>query len=87
MRAIGVSTQALSKVVLELSFWIGGLSVVLTAVAAAGVLTLARSVDVAMVLSPEAVIGTGALILVITAVSGLLAIKPLFKADPAGLLR
>jgi len=87
MRAIGVSTQALSKVVLELSFWIGGLSVVLTAVAAAGVLTLARSVDVAMVLSPEAVIGTGALILVITAVSGLLAIKPLFKADPAALLR
>jgi hypothetical protein len=51
------------------------------------VLTLARSVDVAMLLSSEAVIGTGALILVITAVSGLLAIKPLFKADPAALLR
>lgn len=87
LRAIGVSTAALSKVVLELSLWIGGIGVVLTALATGGVLTLARSMDVAMLLSPAAVIGTAALILVITVVSGLLAIKPLFKADPAGLLR
>jgi putative ABC transport system permease protein len=87
MRAIGVSTTALSKVVLELSLWIGGIGVVLTALAAGGVFTLARSMDVAMLLSPLALVGTAVLILVITVVSGLVAIKPLFKADPAELLR
>jgi putative ABC transport system permease protein len=87
MRAIGVSTAALSKVVLELSLWIGAIGVVLTALATGGVLALAHSLDVAMVLSPTAMMATAVLILVITAVSGLVAIKPLFKADPAGLLR
>jgi putative ABC transport system permease protein len=87
MRAIGVSTASLSRVVLELSLWIGGIGVLLTALATVGVLALARKMDVAMVLSPVALIGTAVLILVITMVSGLLAIRPLFKADPAGLLR
>jgi putative ABC transport system permease protein len=87
MRAIGVSTAALSMTVLELSLWIGGLGIVLTALATGGVLALARSLDVAMLLSPVALMGTAVLILVITVVSGLAAIKPLFKADPAGLLR
>ena len=70
-----------------LSLWIGGLGIVLTALATGGVLALARSLDVAMLLSPVALMGTAVLILVITVVSGLAAIKPLFKADPAGLLR
>jgi putative ABC transport system permease protein len=87
MRAIGVSTAALSKVVLELSLWIGGIGALLTALATGGVFALARSMNVAIVLSPAAVIGTAVLILVITAVSGLVAIRPLFKADPAELLR
>jgi putative ABC transport system permease protein len=87
LRAMGVSAAALSRVVLELSLWTGGIGLLLTALACAAVLALARSLSVAMVVSPAAVVGTAVLVLLITTASGLLAIRPLFRVDPANLLR
>jgi putative ABC transport system permease protein len=87
LRALGVSRSALRGVVLELSAWIGGLGLLLTAALSAGIAWLADANQVAMVFSPLALGGTAGVIVVITTLSGLYALRPLFQADPASLLR
>jgi putative ABC transport system permease protein len=87
LRALGVSVRALRGVVLQLSLWIAGAGLMLTAECTAALLWLAHSQHVAMEVSPALVAGTVALVLVITTASGLLALRPLFNTEPASLLR
>jgi hypothetical protein len=59
----------------------------LTAVLTFGAWALAQSQHVAMVVRPWAIAATAVLVMLITIVSGLFALRPLFQAEPASLLR
>ncbi|MBI3651594.1 MAG: hypothetical protein HY231_11310 [Acidobacteria bacterium] len=87
LRALGVSLWSLCAVVLEQSFWVGLLGLTLTAIATAGVWMLAHTYHVAINFPLWAMLGTALMTLVIAIGSGLLALRALFKAEPAELLR
>lgn len=87
LRALGVSRAALRTVVLQLALWIGCIGLLLTAVLTFGAWALAQSQHVAMVVRPWAIAATAVLVMLITIVSGLFALRPLFQAEPASLLR
>jgi putative ABC transport system permease protein len=87
LRALGVSSASLRWVVLELALWIGLVGSALTALLTGFVLWLARSQHIAMFVSSAAALATLAVIALITMVSALVALRPLFRVDPASLLR
>jgi putative ABC transport system permease protein len=87
LRALGASASDLRSVVLELAAWVGAAGLALTAALAALIVWIARSQHVAMTISVPAVVLTVALVFVITVLSALLALRPLYRADPASLLR
>lgn len=87
LRALGVSNASLRQVVLEQSGWLGliglGLTGLLTAVSA----WLGDIFHVAMSFPWWLLLGVSAVILAVALGSGLLALRPLYQADPANLLR
>lgn len=87
LRALGVSSAALRNVVLEQAAWIGLVGLSLTAVLAFGIGLAAHAGRVAMDFPAWLVGGTAAVVLLIALASGLYALRPLFRADPANLLR
>jgi putative ABC transport system permease protein len=87
LRALGVSRRQLGRVVLELALWIGAIGLVLTALFSGLLFLLARSQHVAMVLAPWSAAATALLVMAITSLSGWLALRPLYRAEPADLLR
>ncbi|WP_148714949.1 ABC transporter permease [Chitinolyticbacter meiyuanensis] len=87
MRALGVSRQALRNIVLEQAFWIGTCGLVLTGVLSLGIGVLANWAQVPMLFPSWLLLGCTAIILAIALLSGLYALRPLYKADPATLLR
>lgn len=87
MRALGVSRQALRNIVLEQAFWIGAAGLLLTAFLTFGIALLAQWAQVSMLFPPRLLLGSAAVILVIALLSGLYALRPLYRADPATLLR
>ena len=86
LRALGVPLAALRAVVLEQSFWIGLTGLAVTAIAAALLLSAAASV-VAVAVPWWAAVGTAAFTLLVALGSGMLALGPLLKTEPAELLR
>jgi putative ABC transport system permease protein len=87
LRALGVPLSALRLTVVELSLWVGA-----TALAATAFLTWVLSIigalaGVPMGFPPIWILSTASLMLVISAVSGLMAMGGLTKAQPADLLR
>lgn len=87
LRALGVARRALALVVLEQSFWIG-----LLGLAVAGLLTflvwaLAVTYDIDMVLPWWSIAATVIVTLAVALGSGLLALRTLFRLEPAELLR
>lgn len=87
LRALGVSLRSLRTVVLEQSFWVGLIGLCATAVTTSGVAVLAERVQVAMLFPSWLLISVAVLTVLIALGSGLLALKPLFQAEPAALLR
>jgi putative ABC transport system permease protein len=87
LRALGVSNASLRNVVLEQSFWLGVIGLTLTGVLTALAAWLGRLFHVAMSFPWWLVAGTTTLILLIALGSGLIALRPLYQADPANLLR
>jgi putative ABC transport system permease protein len=86
-RAIGVPAAKLSAVVLEQSLWIGVLGAVLTVIVSILANALAQALYVPLVLTWWAVL-TAVLIGLFTAmISGLLALRELYRLEPAELLR
>ncbi|MFI4980400.1 MAG: ABC transporter permease [Nevskiales bacterium] len=86
-RAIGVPAVKLSAVVLEQSLWIGVLGALLTVLVSVLANALAQALYVPLVLTWWAVL-TAVLIGLFTAViSGLLALRELYRLEPAELLR
>lgn len=87
LNALGVGVRALRWVVLEQAFWVGALGLLGAAVLGGLVLALARSEDVPVVLNVPISLACTALIMALAAVSGLIAVRSLRRADPATLLR
>jgi putative ABC transport system permease protein len=87
LRALGVSMGSLRLIVIELAFWVGMAGLAATALLVAGVSVLAKSTGVPMAFSTDVVIPVGVLLVIISMVSGLLALGILKKSQPADLLR
>jgi len=87
LRALGVGMGSLRIIVLELSFWVGIVGLMATALFTFGVYLLATNGGVPMGFPPAWVIGVSILLLVISGFSGLLALGVLKKSQPADLLR
>jgi putative ABC transport system permease protein len=86
LRALGVPLASLRAVLLEQSFWIGLAGLAVTAVTAALLLSAAAAV-VAVAVPWWAAAGTAAFTLLVALGSGLLALGPLLRTEPAELLR
>ena len=87
LNALGVSRAALGRVVVEQACWIGGLGLILAAVASVALLSLAKVYRVPVALSGQALLGCAVLIGLLALLSGLGAMRGLLRADPATLLR
>lgn len=87
LRALGVGMGSLRLIVVELSFWVGLVGLGATALFTGGVYLLASRGGLPMGFPAPWVIGVSILLLVISGVSGLLALGVLKKSQPADLLR
>lgn len=87
LRVLGVPRRSLALVVLEQSFWVGLLGIVIAVVTTLTVLIFAKAKHVGMELPWWGVLGTAMISLVAALGFGLFALRALFQAQPAELLR
>lgn len=87
LRALGVSLGSLSKIVLELSLWVGVAGLLATAVFTFGVYLLASNLGMPMGFPMPWVITVVILLTLISILSGLFSLGVLKKSQPADLLR
>ncbi|WPD76818.1 ABC transporter permease [Dickeya fangzhongdai] len=87
LRAMGVPTRALRKVVLEQSFWIGVAGLLLTTLITLALSAGAQALYVSFTLPWPALIFLYGLVMTITLLSGLMALRALNRAEPFTLLR
>ncbi|MBB5016762.1 putative ABC transport system permease protein [Chitinivorax tropicus] len=87
LRALGVSTRSLRAVVVEQSFWVGLVGLLITAGIGVLLVMLAQSAHIALSTPIWAAIFTGILVLGIALMSGLAALRALNQAEPFTLLR
>ena len=86
-RAIGVPAARLGAIVVEQSLWIGALGGVVTLVVSALAVMLARALYVPLVLTWWGIVAAVLIGLVTAALSGLLALREMYRLEPAELLR
>ncbi len=87
LNALGVGKRSLRWVVLEQAFWVGACGVVLASVLAALLIWLAHSNNVPVAMQPLVAAACLGLVMALVAVSGLMAMRSMQRADPATLLR
>jgi len=87
LRALGISMGSLRLIVMELSFWTGVVGVGAAVAFTLGISALASLVGLPIVMRPPTVIQVSILLLVISVVSGAMAMGILKKSQPADLLR
>ncbi len=87
LRALGVAHGALRRVVLEQAFWVGMVGLTITGVLTLGIAWLGDIFRIAMAFPWWLVLTVAVIVLLIAVVSGAVALRPLFKAQPADLLR
>ena len=87
LNALGVGVGNLRWVVLEQAFWVGAIGLAGATVLGILVLALAKSQDVPVVVNLPVTLACVLLSMVLAAVSGLVAMRSLRRADPASLLR
>lgn len=87
LRALGVSMGSLRVIIIELAFWVGVAGLVATAALCAAVASLAGLAGVPMAFQPNITAMVAALLLIISMLSGLMALGVLKKSQPADLLR
>ena len=86
-RAIGVPAAKLSAVVIEQSLWVGALGALLTVLVSVLANALAQALYVPLVLTWWAVLAAMLIGLITAVASGLLALRELYRLQPAELLR
>lgn len=87
LNALGASHRALSRVVMEQAGWVGVIGLAFGGVLSALVLVLAHGQNVPVAITPLGILACAVLVMGITLLSGLLAVRTLRNADPAKLLR
>jgi putative ABC transport system permease protein len=87
LNALGVSFQSLARVLIEQSMWVGAIGLLIGGVLSAALLSLAALHGVPVSMSVPVALLCAALVLALAFVSGLLATRGLWRADPAMLLR
>ncbi len=87
LNALGASHRALSRVVMEQAGWVGVTGLACGGVLSALVLVLAHGQNVPVAITPLGILACAVLVMGITLLSGLLAVRTLRNADPAKLLR
>jgi len=87
LNALGVGVAKLRWVVLEQAFWVSALGLLGATVLGIAIIALARSQDVPVVLDVPITLACIVLAMGLAAISGLVAMRGLRRADPATLLR
>jgi putative ABC transport system permease protein len=87
MRALGVSRGSLRRVVVEQALWVGIIGLIVTGLLTLGIALLGERLRIAMEFPWWMLAGTGAVMMSISVLSGLLSMRPLLAAEPAMLLR
>jgi putative ABC transport system permease protein len=87
MRALGVPSSMLRRVVLSQSAWVGLTGILCAAVISALIIWAAQTAYIPAQVSPVIALGCAALVMLVALGSGLAALLQLRKADPATLLR
>lgn len=87
LRALGVGVNKLRLVVVEQSFWVGVVGIIVCYVLTLLMTVLGRSVGVALLYPWWAVVLTTIFILAIALISGVLSLRTLYKSEPTELLR
>lgn len=87
LRAMGISPGSLRKVILEQSFWIGIIGLLVTTIIVTLVAVITKSMYVSFTLPLSATISIYVMIMLITLFSGLTALRSLNRAEPFTLLR
>ncbi len=87
LRALGVSVWSLNIVVLEQAWWVGLAGLVVTGILTATIGWVGKTYHVAMRFPWWSLVGTATITMLIAIVSGAMAIRVLYKAEPGELLR
>lgn len=87
LNALGASRGALARVVIEQACAVGGLGMVLAAVASALLLAVAVFYHVPVAMTLTAALGCAALVALMALMSSVMAVRGLIRTDPALLLR
>lgn len=87
LNALGVSFTSLARVLVEQSLWVGAIGLVISALSGALLLWLAGNQGVPADMNPAVAIACAVLVMGLAFVSGLVATRGLWRADPAMLLR
>lgn len=87
LRALGVPRRALHSIIIEQSLWLGAVGLAITAVLTVMISWIAYQWRIATAFPWWMLLGVAALMVGIAILSGLLALRPLLRADPASLLR
>ena len=87
LRALGVPVSALRAVVLEQAFWIGLVGLVVTGVSLVVVIAIARIGQISVYFPAWAILATVVFIFALSFGAALLALRTLYQAEPAELLR
>ena len=87
LNALGASRGALARVVIEQACLVGGLGMVLVAVASALLLAVAVFYHVPVAMTLTAALGCAALVALMALMSSVMAVRGLIRTDPALLLR
>jgi putative ABC transport system permease protein len=87
LRALGVGMGDLRTVVMELSFWVGVLGIIMSGLLMVGIYIAAKSFNIPMGFQAGSLIQTALLLLLISVGSGALTLGALKKGEPADLLK
>lgn len=87
LNALGAGMGALRRVILEQSFWVGTIGVIVGSVVSLSLALLAYGQDVPISFNYVAAIACGALVMAIALISGFLAVGAINHLEPANLLR
>ncbi|KQP48568.1 FtsX-like permease family protein [Pseudorhodoferax sp. Leaf274] len=87
LNALGVSHGALGRLVVEQAGWIGGLGLLLAALASASLLGVAAAYGVPVAMTPAVALSCAAMVVLVALLSGIVAMRGVLRADPSMLLR
>ncbi|GAA6142401.1 ABC transporter permease [Hydrogenophaga sp. 5NK40-0174] len=87
MRALGVPLRSLRAIVIEQALWVGVMGLAITAALTGLTAWLGHTWRISMSFPWWMLVSVAILLLLISAISGLISLRPLLRAQPASLLR